>query len=165
MELTDGGLISNIPVEVARDMKMDIIIAVDVSSPLRTASQLNAPWEIADQIINIMAQLPNKQSLEKATIVITPDLGGHLATDFSGLDSLIAEGEGAAETKMPALLDSIQEKQSANYFSGPNVEQLSFKISAVSFQGPELPQNIKADLASLTAGEKVTIGFIKEKVS
>ena len=83
MELTDGGLISNIPVEVARDMKMDIIIAVDVSSPLRTASQLNAPWEIADQIINIMAQLPNKQSLEKATIVIKPDLGGHLAADFS----------------------------------------------------------------------------------
>jgi len=112
-----------------------------------------------------MAQLPNKQSLEKATVVIKPDLGGHLAADFSGLDSLIAEGEDAAEAKMPALLDSIQEKQSANYFSGPNVEQLSFKISAVSFQGSELPQNIKADLAGLTAGEKVTIGFIREKVS
>ena len=165
MELTDGGLISNIPVEVARDMNMDIVIAVDVSSPLRTVHQLDAPWEIADQIINIMAQLPNKQSLEKATIVIKPDIGGHLASDFSGLDSLIVSGEEAAVAKMPALLDSIQEKQSASYFSGPNVDQLSFKISAVSFQGSEIPQNMKAELAGLTAGERVTIGFIKEKVS
>ena len=165
MELTDGGLISNIPVEVARDMNMDIVIAVDVSSPLRTASQLNAPWEVADQIINIMAQLPNKQSLEKATIVIKPDLEGHLATDFSGLDSLIAEGASAAEAKMPALLDSIEEKQSANYFSGPSADQRSIKISDVSFQGSELPMNVQADLVSLTAHKKVTIGLIKEKVS
>ena len=35
MELTDGGLISNIPVEVAQELKMDIIIAVDISSPLQ----------------------------------------------------------------------------------------------------------------------------------
>ncbi len=165
MELTDGGLISNIPVEVARDMNMDIVIAVDVSSPLRTARQLNAPWEIADQIINIMAQLPNRQSLEKATIVIKPDLEGHLATDFSDLDSLIFKGEEAAVAKMPALLDSIQKKQAADYLSRPDVDQVSFKISDVSFQGSELPQNIKADLAGLATRKRVTIELIKEKVS
>jgi NTE family protein len=165
MQLTDGGLISNIPVEVARDMNMDIVIAVDVSSPLRTASQLNAPWEIADQIINIMAQMPNRQSLEKATIVIKPDLGGHLAADFSGLDSLVLWGEEAAVAKMPALLDSIQKKQTADYYSRPDVDQLSFRISDVSFQGSELLQSIKADLTSLAAGKSVTIGLIKEKVS
>lgn len=164
MELTDGGLISNIPVEVAREMNMDIIIAVDVSSPLRTAGQLNAPWEIADQIINIMAQLPNKQSLEKATIVIKPDLGGHLAADFSRLDSLIAQGEEAAAAEMPALRDSIQKKQSADYLSRPDVDQLSFKVSSISFQGAEIPQNIKADLAALTARDRVTVGFIEGKV-
>lgn len=165
MELTDGGLISNIPVEVASEMNMDIIIAVDVSSPLLNVHELNAPWEIADQIINIMAQLPNKQSLEKATVVIKPDLGGHLASDFSGLDSLIKSGEAAATAMMPALLDSIQKKQSIDYFSGPDVDQLSFKISYVSFQGSDFPRNVKADLSALTTREKVTISLIKEKVS
>ncbi len=165
MELTDGGLISNIPVEVARDMNMDIVIAVDASSPLRKASQLNAPWEIADQIINIMAQLANKQSLEKATIVVTPNLGGHMAADLSGLDSLIDMGENAADAQMPALLDSIRQRQSAAYFPKQEVEQLSFKITAVNFQGSELPQSIKADLTSLSSNEKVRIRAVKEKIS
>ncbi|MGA7160158.1 MAG: patatin-like phospholipase family protein [Bacteroidota bacterium] len=165
MELTDGGLISNIPVEVARDMNMDIVIAVDVSSPLRNVHELNAPWEIADQIINIMAQLPNKESLEKATIVIKPDLEGHLAADFSGLDTLIAMGEEATTRMMPALLDSIRKKQSSDYFTGTKIDQLSFKISTVSFQGLSIPQDVRADLSALTAREKVSIGLIREKVS
>jgi len=165
MELTDGGLLSNIPVEVARDMNMDIVIAVDASSHLRKANQLNAPWEFADQIINIMAQLPNKQSLEKATIVVKPDLGEHMAADLSGLDSLIVLGENAADEQMPALLDSIRQKQSADYFSRPDVDQLSFNITAVRFQGSELPQTIKAELTGLASRERVTIGLIKEKVS
>ena len=58
-----------------------------------------------------MAQLANKQSLEKATIVIKPDLGTHLASDFSNLDSLMMKGEDAMIAAMPALLDSIQVKQ------------------------------------------------------
>ncbi|MBI3786869.1 MAG: patatin-like phospholipase family protein, partial [Ignavibacteriales bacterium] len=45
--LLDGGLISNIPVDVARDWGADIVIAVDVTSPLRPAANLGAPWEIA----------------------------------------------------------------------------------------------------------------------
>ena len=165
MELTDGGLLSNIPVEVASDLKMDIIIAVDVSSPLRTSQQLNAPWEIADQIINIMAQLPNKQSLQKATIVIKPDIEGHMAGDLTGLDSLIFKGEKAADAVMPALLDSIQKKQTVDYSSNPAVDKLSFKISSVSFQGPQLPPDITAELSALTSRDRVPIDVLKEKVS
>ncbi len=164
MELTDGGLLSNIPVEVARDMNMDIVIAVDASSPLRLANQLNAPWEIADQIINIMAQLPNKQSLEKATIVVKPELGGHMAAELSGLDSLIGKGEEAAERQMPALLDSIKQKESANYFSGPEVDQLSFRISEIKCDRIEIPESTKVELMALRF-RKITIGAIKQRVS
>jgi NTE family protein len=165
LQLTDGGLISNIPVEVACEMNMDIIIAVDVSSPLRSARQLNAPWEIADQIIGIMAQLANKQSLEKATVVITPELGKHLAADFSQIDSLVAKGEYAATAAIPALRDSIRKKQSAHYYYGPDVAQLSFRISDVRFVGSAIPDSFKLDIQELTARERVSIGLIKEKVS
>jgi NTE family protein len=163
--LTDGGLISNIPVEVAREMNMDIIIAVDVSSPLRNANQLNARWEIADQIIAIMAQLANKQSLEKATIVVKPDLGNHLAADFSELDSLVMKGETAADALMPALQDSIKKRQAADYYYGPDVAQLSFRISDVDFKGSDIPQSLQSEIQELTSKERVSIGLIKEKVS
>ncbi|HLP18388.1 MAG TPA: patatin-like phospholipase family protein [Bacteroidota bacterium] len=107
MQLMDGGLMSNIPVDVARKLGADIVIAVDVTSPLRTADQLNMPWEIADQIIGIMAQAGNKKSLEEATIVIRPVKDKRLPSDFTDFDTLITQGERAVEQALPALRDSI----------------------------------------------------------
>jgi len=94
--LLDGGLTSNIPADVARQWGADIVVAVDVTSPLRPASELNAPWEIADQIIGIAMQLANKEQLKAADYVIRPEIGNHLSTEFTDLDSLIHEGKAAS---------------------------------------------------------------------
>ncbi len=107
MQLVDGGLTSNIPVDVACSLGADIIIAVDVTSLLRTAGQLNMPWEVADQIIGIMAQSANKKALDDATIVINPALGTRLPSDFSHFDSLLAQGEAGVAAILPQLRDSI----------------------------------------------------------
>ncbi|MDE3057037.1 MAG: patatin-like phospholipase family protein [Bacteroidota bacterium] len=171
MELTDGGLLSNIPVEVAQAMNMDIIIAVDVVSPLRSASQLHAPWEVADQIINIMAQHANGESLQKATIVIQPDLSGHLAADFTDLDTMIQAGMQATEKQIPALLDSIGKKQSQTYYNGPDESQLSFKISGVHFKiegtrgNVHIPFGIEQNFDLLVLDSSVSLGAIEEKIS
>ena len=164
MQLTDGGLISNIPVEVAQDLKMDIIIAVDISSPLRTANQLKAPWEVADQIIGIMAQLANRQSLEKATIVIKPDLGNHLASDFTNLDSLVTKGEEAMISAIPALLDSIQRKQTLENSSFTGRRESPVKISSVSFEGVPLPDSTAVNLRSLVNLKSVSVALLREKL-
>jgi NTE family protein len=95
-ELLDGGLTSNIPADIAREWGADIVVAVDVTSPLRKASELNAPWEIADQIIGIAMQLANKEQLKFADYVIRPAIGNHSSTDFTNLDSLIERGEASA---------------------------------------------------------------------
>jgi NTE family protein len=110
MQLVDGGLVSNIPVDVARDEGYDIVIAVNSTSGLRPADEMTAPWQTADQIMGIMMQLSNKRELEQADIVITPDVGGHLASDFSGLDSLIAEGERAGGQSIPAIQRLIDQQ-------------------------------------------------------
>jgi NTE family protein len=103
MQLFDGGLVDNLPVDVAIAEKADVVIAVDMVSPLRPKSKLNAPWEIADQITTIMMQEANKLARAKADIVITPKLGDHLASDFTDIDSLITAGECAAHELIPAL--------------------------------------------------------------
>lgn len=101
--LLDGGLISNIPADVAHEWGADIIVVVDVTSPLRPASNLNAPWEIADQIIGITMQLANREQLKYADYVIRPDIGSHLSSDFTKLDSLIIRGEEAADLILPFI--------------------------------------------------------------
>ena len=101
--LLDGGLVSNVPVDVARAWGADIVIAVDVTSPLRPLERLNAPWEVADQILGITMQAANQAQLANASLVIRPDIGGHLSDDFNDLDTLIAQGERAARNTLDQL--------------------------------------------------------------
>jgi NTE family protein len=125
MQLLDGGLVDNLPVDVAIAEKADIVIAVDMSSPLRPKSKLNAPWEVADQITTIMMQEANKLARAKADIVITPKLGDHLASDFIGIDSLITAGELSTEELIPALKKLIDERTFRLYHADTAVQYAS----------------------------------------
>ncbi len=110
LQLLDGGLVDNLPVDVAIEKEADIIIAVDMTSPLRPKDKLNAPWEIADQITTIMMQAANKLARSKAHIVITPDLGENLSSDFTNHKSLISAGEAATIKNIPELINLIEEQ-------------------------------------------------------
>ncbi|MBI3585827.1 MAG: BamA/TamA family outer membrane protein [Ignavibacteriales bacterium] len=128
--LLDGGLVSNIPVDVAREWGADIVIAVDVTSPLRPAANLNAPWEIADQLMGIMMQSAIKEQLAKADIVIRPTIGNHLSNDFTGLDSLIQQGE---ESALHALKE-LQSLLAAKSFQLMAATESSKVFSNAKFQ-------------------------------
>ncbi len=106
MVLVDGGLVSNIPADVARSMGCDLVIVVNSTSSMRRADQMSAPWEIADQIITIMMQENNQRELRLADVVITPDGARRIVSDFSGIDSLIIQGEAAGE-ESAAKIDSL----------------------------------------------------------
>ena len=62
MKLVDGGISDNLPVEVAIQNNADLTIAVDATSPLRHASQMNSPWQIADQVTTILMKQPTQES-------------------------------------------------------------------------------------------------------
>lgn len=116
MQLMDGGLVSNIPVDVGRQLGADIVIAIDATSPLRNADQLSAPWEVAEQIVGIMMLSANADQMKLADVVIRPAIGNHLSADFTGLDSLVRKGEEAASEMMPAIQRFIREKQKSGSF-------------------------------------------------
>ncbi len=108
MYLVDGGLTSNIPVDVARSMGSDFVIAVNSTSGMRSVSEMSAPWEIADQIMTIMMQEVNARELSLADIVITPEGAGRVATDFSDIGALIRAGDVAAEQSIPSIIAGIK---------------------------------------------------------
>jgi NTE family protein len=140
MQLVDGGLIANIPVDVAKSEGYDIIIAVNSTSGLRNGVELVAPWETADQIMGIMMQSSNEQELKNASVVITPDIGRHLSSDFSGLDTLILEGEKAAEDKMQEIV-RLYKKQ-----SGVESESVAIYKNPVAEVGEDSRKNIPDSL-------------------
>src|SRR5258708_23130547 len=63
--LVDGGISENLPVDIARSMGVDILIVVDVGSPLLTLERLNSVPVISNQMIAILIQINSKLQLDK----------------------------------------------------------------------------------------------------
>ncbi|MBI4429235.1 MAG: BamA/TamA family outer membrane protein [Ignavibacteriales bacterium] len=155
LELLDGGLVSNIPVDVARQWGANIVVAVDLTSPLRTASQLNAPWEFADQLMGIMMQESNKRALALADIVVKPDLGNHLSTDFTSLDVLMKKGEEASDSAVGRLSERYNSLLVAQAVSGmAELRKPKF------FSQEELPVELKALEARESVSEAELHSFV-----
>jgi len=144
MALVDGGLISNIPVDVAESAGCDVIIAVNSSSGLRRADQMTAPWEVADQIMTIIMQQPNVRQLQHADVVIIPQVGARLVDDFSGLDSLIATGERATEQFINTLLEAMKSKEDMKEETPDSI----LKNVTLEVQGKFVSDEVKRKLLS-----------------
>ncbi|NNP72381.1 esterase [Acinetobacter defluvii] len=102
----DGGLVSPIPVQTAKNMGADIVIAVDISARPSGSQPMNM-WGLLDQTINIMGQQSINSELSQANIVIQPKVG-HLGTlDLKASNQAILEGEKAAQLKITAIQNAI----------------------------------------------------------
>ncbi|MBI5647045.1 MAG: patatin-like phospholipase family protein [Ignavibacteriae bacterium] len=108
MALVDGGMQANIPVDVARELGCDIVIAVNTTSPPRQPSQITNPIETLDQVLNVLMERSNTEQLRRADIVIEPALGTLLATDFQMTDTLIIRGYRSATERIPAIISTVR---------------------------------------------------------
>lgn len=84
--LTDGGLVRNLPVDIARSMGADVIIAVNIGTPLLQRRQLRSLINVSQQMVNILTEQNvelQKAALGPKDILIEPDLGTISFMDFS----------------------------------------------------------------------------------
>lgn len=101
--LVDGGLVNNIPTDVMCEFQPDMIIAVDVGTPLGDLESISSIVGILGQSITVMTINNDRQNLRLADIIIAPDLGKISALDFVGLDNIADVGFRAAEKKTAIL--------------------------------------------------------------
>ncbi len=106
--LVDGGLVANIPYEAAAALKPDIIIVVNTVSDYYTRSDLNSPFNIADQALTAAMKQRDTMWLRKADILIEPSLGKHQMFDFTTLKDVIAAGERATTMLSGPVWDRIR---------------------------------------------------------
>jgi NTE family protein len=99
MMLVDGMLTSNLPVAAARELGADVVIAVNVGTPLLKREQLNSIFGVAGQMLSILTE-QNVQasiaSLKPGDILISPELGDFSTADFDNLAKISPLGEAAA---------------------------------------------------------------------
>ena len=100
-KLVDGGLVDNVPIAEARGRcDADVVIAINVGSPLLPADSVGSLLTISAQMVNILTEQNVSRSLatlKPTDIYIKPDLGTISAADFSRNGEAADRGRAAAE--------------------------------------------------------------------
>ena len=104
--LGDGGLVDNVPVDVARAMGVDAVIVVNVGTPLSGRDALSSVLGLTEQMIAILTEQNVERSIATLgphDLLLTPELGKLTSGDFSQAPKLIQVGDDYAETQSPRL--------------------------------------------------------------
>lgn len=104
----DGGVVSPVPVDAAKRLGADVVIAVDISSDLDTARP-SGTIETILQSINIMSSKISVVQLSRADIVIRPLVGQIGSADFDKRNEAIIEGEKAALQALPKIQEIVDQ--------------------------------------------------------
>lgn len=109
----DGGVVSPVPVDAARELGAEFVIAVDISSK---ATGIDSPTSMlgnVNQSIKIMGQKLGALELARADIVIRPKVNDIGPADFEQKNRAILEGERAAQAALPQIRAKIAALQAA----------------------------------------------------
>ena len=104
--LSDGGLVRNIPVDVARKLCADVVIVVNLASPPVKPEQLHSAPQLMGRTLDLMFEENGRLQLETLTerdVRIDVELGDISATDFQRTSETVALGEAAARRAAPQL--------------------------------------------------------------
>ena len=108
--LVDGSVVCPIPVEPARELGADVIIAVDVGQQLNENPDLNNVIDVIFQTNHMTARHYNLHLLKGADVVIRPNVGLVHWSEFKLLNYMIEEGEKVAEEAISEIRKKIRTK-------------------------------------------------------
>ncbi len=142
MILVDGGVLNNIPVNVARAMGADIIIAVDVGASQEKQHETSDFQSLGDVVSRtyFIAQRPEQErKLADADIVIEPDVSVYSASQFHLAETIIPAGRSAAAALTDELTEYAVSKEAyARYLARQRHQRKKdIQISTVEANGSE----------------------------
>jgi len=137
VDLVDGGVSDNIPIQVARDMGANIIIAVDVSENFNDNLNVNSYFVVMGQLVNILMRKNANESLlllSDNDILLTPELDGFSGLDADKYKEIIQRGEDVAlksenSFKELSVSDTEYERyreryRKKHYFFSPVIDEI-----------------------------------------
>src|SRR5688500_4071362 len=94
--LVDGGIAMNLPVDVAREMGADVVIAVDISSQLLSRDTLRSVLDVTTQLTNLLTRggtLEQRRKLTANDVLLLPQFAEDLSsTNFARMSEAIQSG-------------------------------------------------------------------------
>jgi NTE family protein len=141
--LVDGLVVDNLPVDVARDLRPALVVAVDASSPELQPEEYATALGVVSRVSDLLTKRRNADFERQADVLVRPDLGRHSSTDYSDFDQLIERGYDAMKAAVPEIRRRLGEAgatseprlRPASSASQPPLE--GARIAAVEVRGNE----------------------------
>jgi NTE family protein len=105
--LVDGGIANNLPIDEARKLCGDVIIAVNISTPPLKREEITSALSVSLQLINFLGKQTVERQLKSLTgrdVLIAPELGNITSGSFERAADAIRIGEEATR----AMADSLR---------------------------------------------------------
>ena len=165
--LVDGGIANNLPIDQARSLCADVVIAVNISTPPLKRKDLTSALSVALQLVNFLGKQTVDQQLKSLgpdDVLIEPDLGDISAGSFERSKDAIRIGEEATR-KLAASLErySLPPEQYAQFRATQTAKASSLgTVDEIRFEGLERTNaEVLRGLVETKPGEPLT----EEKVS
>ena len=161
--LVDGMIADNLPIDAARAMGVDVIIAVDVGEPPRASpDRINSAIDVLAQMQSLLgwdAIRRQRASIAGRDVLIDPDITGLSVTGFNNYELGIQRGREAAQKigdKLAAL--SVSDAQWAAYLAErkARTDPAAIRIDAVKLVNTSIiPDRTIAPLITTLAGDRL----------
>ncbi len=169
--LGDGGLVNNLPVDVARRMGADVIIAVNIGTPLAGRETLGSLLGITTQMVNILTEQNVQASIATLTpsdLLLEPPLGKLTSADFDQAKALVGIGTDHARSMREALARfAVDEASYAQWRAARGMNAQAYaermgQVKAVRFEGvPEARAQQLAHTLDTAPGQRVDVKQIE----
>jgi len=169
--LVDGGVSNNLPINVVRQMGADIVIAIDISSPLYTREQLGSFLSITDQLTGILTKRNSQAQIKTLTekdLLITPELGKITMMSFDKADDAIIIGYDSVKKHANWLEDlAAEQSQYQQHVVGKDKQHKPIKrIDAIHLiNHSHLTDDIILANISIKAGDEFDLLKLEKEIS
>ncbi len=150
--LADGGLLNNLPIDLARQMGADVVLGVHLeTAPLDTGNL--SSFSVLSKSISIMISANELRSMEKADLLITVPLSKYNSMEFRDASKIIQAGYQAAAEKEKTLMSfAVDQATWDQYIAARNARRRTLPVPqfvAVSGTNANLSRQVETRLAPL----------------
>jgi len=154
----DGGLLNNIPIDVAKSMGADVVLGIHLeTAPMDPKEQLSS-FGVLGRSISVMIAANELRSMENADLLVTVPLQPYTALDYDKADEIIKLGYEAAAGKAKVLMVySVSDAEWAAYIAERNARRRTAPI-------PQFVTAVSPNDKANKAIEKQSAGFVGKPI-
>ena len=149
----DGGLLNNLPVDVAKEMGADVVLAVHLeAAPLDPEKPLSS-FAVLSRSISVVIAANELRSMEQADLMVSVPLQNYSSSDYNRSDAIIKAGYDAAAAKAAVLTRfSVDEDTWNQYLTERNARRKPAPIPRfveVEDTNPQMARGIEHDMSNV----------------